>query len=86
MWFPLVDALTKTASDIKKQKLQGKAYINFSGGFEWATWPVTKNMIKSLATAVNKVTNLDALKVMAAGNRGTPITTYPQLLGGTNRE
>lgn len=41
-------------------------------------------MIKSVTEAVNGVTQLDALMMMAAGNNGTPVTTYPQILGQTN--
>ena len=41
-------------------------------------------MIKSLTEAVNGVTQLDALVMMADGNNGTHLTTYPQKLGRTN--
>lgn len=84
MWPSLIDALEKIRKDIKKKDLQGKAYINFSGGFAKATWPVTDKMIKSMTKAVNGVTELDALLILAAGNYGKPITAYPQLLGNTN--
>ena len=45
---------------------------------------MTDKMIKSLTEAVNGVTQLDALFILAAGNMGTPITTYPQMLGQSN--
>lgn len=45
---------------------------------------MTDKMKKSLTEAVNGVTQLDALFILAAGNSGTPITTYPQVLRQSN--
>lgn len=90
MWPSLIDALEKIRKDIKNQNLKGKgkAYVNFSGGFAKAPWPISKNIIKSMTKAINGVTEYDALVILAAGNSGEPIISnpksYPQLLGETN--
>ena len=66
-------ALQKFRKDIKDKKLQGKACINISGGFEAATWRAIDSMKMSMNEAVKGVTKLDALIFMAAGNNGQPI-------------
>ena len=43
-------------------------------------------MIKGLTEAVNGVTQLDALMMTAAGNNGTPVTTYPQKTGANEQQ
>ena len=80
-WPAMIDALQKIRRDIKDNKLQGKAYINISGGFQDATFPVTDSMQESMAEAIKGVTKLDALVIMAAGNNGRPIWSDPQRLG-----
>lgn len=84
MWPAMIDALQKIRKDIKANKLQGKAYINISNGFEDARWTKTDKMMISMNEAVIGVTKLDALVVMAAGNNGQPIFAYPQTLGSIN--
>lgn len=83
-WPAMIDALQKVRKDINQKKLQGKAYVNISQGFNLATFPVTKDMMTSMTEAVKGVTKLDALVIMSAGNDGKPIRTYPQILGQTN--
>lgn len=83
-WPAMVDALQKIRRDIKDNKLQGKAYINISGGFQNANFPMTNSMMVSMTEAIKGVTKLDALVILAAGNDGRPIWSYPQILGQTN--
>ena len=83
-WPAMIDALQKVRRDIKDNKLQGKAYVNISFGFQDAKFSMTDSMIISMADAVKGVTKLDALVIMAAGNDGRPIWSYPQALGEIN--
>lgn len=84
-WPAMVDALQKIRKDIKDKRLQGKAYVNISYGFQLATFPVTHYMRTSMIEAVKGVTGVDALVIMAAGNDGKPILSYPQALGQINK-
>ena len=93
-WPGMVDALKCVSKDVKKNKLQGKAYVVMPTGFlgpKGSVFVVTKKMIKSLEEAVKKVRDLDVLLIMSAGNslseesdESLSITTYPQLLGKTD--
>ena len=84
-WPAMIDALGKVRKDIVDNDLKGKAYINISFGFQEARFHVSKEMEKSMDAAINGVTNVDALVIMAAGNDGKPINSYPQMLGQSNK-